>query len=441
MANELTTPFADICPPLSTEEFDRLKADIQANGVQQPVLRTPKGIVLDGHNRLKIDPDAPTRVVKGSDKWSMERQQAFVIHANDTRRNLSPEQRAELKKKKAALAVKLRDQGMAQAEMSVLLGVPRRTISHWIEDISSGQMAKTNTPKTGRTGRKTGAPTQRMQLSSDDKAEIVKRAAKGDPQGQVAADYGITQPRVSQLVAKAEKEQEKAKAARQEAKRLAKERVKAFTVIQGDMLQTCKSVTGIDLVIADPPYGVTDWVWDQFDAPEKFLQQCGKWIDAVRKCVNADHHIMWFCSPRFAADIEMLFRKREMVIQSRCVWHRRNMAMGSDSKAKFIDSWEMILHSGTCDLNFPAEWNDERFDVQTFAAPQTNFTDAKLHPTQKPLALIQWLVNYGSRPGGRVLDPFAGSGTTGAACDGSRECVLIEKDSEYVKVINTRLGL
>jgi DNA modification methylase len=115
--------------------------------------------------------------------------------------------------------------------------------------------------------------------------------------------------------------------------------------------------------------------------------------------------------------------------------------MGSHAKERFIDSWEAIFHCGNKDLNWPEVWDESRFDVQIFAAPQSNYADQKLHPTQKPLALIQWLVNYGSCPGDRVLDPFAGSGTTGEACLGTRECVLIERDPGYAKVIRSRLQL
>jgi len=142
-----------------------------------------------------------------------------------------------------------------------------------------------------------------------------------------------------------------------------------------------------------------------------------------------------------AADVEMIFRKLDLPINSRLVWHRRNMALGSDAKDRFLDSWEMIFHSGNTSLNWPPSWDDGRFDVQTFAVPQTNYTDCKLHPTQKPLELMKWLLAYGSWPGARVLDPFAGAGTTGAACPEDRTCILIERDEEYADIIRHRLGL
>lgn len=62
------------------------------------------------------------------------------------------------------------------------------------------------------------------------------------------------------------------------------------------------------------------------------------------------------------------------------------------------------------------------------------------HPTVKPIDLIAYLCRLITPPGGTVIDPFAGSGTTGAAC--IREgfnCILIEKEAEYVEDIKRRL--
>lgn len=64
------------------------------------------------------------------------------------------------------------------------------------------------------------------------------------------------------------------------------------------------------------------------------------------------------------------------------------------------------------------------------------------HPTVKPIALIQWLVRLGTPPGGTVLDPFAGSGTTGeAARREGFDCVLMEAQPQFAKDIRTRLSL
>jgi site-specific DNA-methyltransferase (adenine-specific) len=63
------------------------------------------------------------------------------------------------------------------------------------------------------------------------------------------------------------------------------------------------------------------------------------------------------------------------------------------------------------------------------------------HPTVKPVALMRWLVRLVTPPGGVVLDPFAGSGTTGAAALAERRrAILVEREPEYIADIRRRLN-
>lgn len=64
------------------------------------------------------------------------------------------------------------------------------------------------------------------------------------------------------------------------------------------------------------------------------------------------------------------------------------------------------------------------------------------HPTVKPIALMRWLVRLVTPPGGTVLDPFAGSGSTGLAADAEGfDALLIEKEPKYAAIARQRLGL
>jgi site-specific DNA-methyltransferase (adenine-specific) len=66
--------------------------------------------------------------------------------------------------------------------------------------------------------------------------------------------------------------------------------------------------------------------------------------------------------------------------------------------------------------------------------------DVVVHPTQKPLDLMRWLVRLVTPPGGLVVDPFAGSGTTlvAALLEGFR-CAGAERDPEYAGIAEARL--
>lgn len=64
-----------------------------------------------------------------------------------------------------------------------------------------------------------------------------------------------------------------------------------------------------------------------------------------------------------------------------------------------------------------------------------------IHPTVKPVELMRWLVRLVTPPGGTVLDPFCGSGTTGMACRfEGREFIGIERESQYVEIARRRIG-
>jgi hypothetical protein len=81
-----------------------------------------------------------------------------------------------------------------------------------------------------------------------------------------------------------------------------------------------------------------------------------------------------------------------------------------------------------------------RYEAKAGAAERPRGEDGTAHPTVKPVGLMAWLVRLVTPPGGTVLDPFGGSGTTAEACivEGFR-CVLVEKDPAYAELIRTRL--
>ena len=79
-------------------------------------------------------------------------------------------------------------------------------------------------------------------------------------------------------------------------------------------------------------------------------------------------------------------------------------------------------------------------DMKGMEQKFTTQPSANNHPTVKPTALMSYLVTLGSRKGDVVLDPFAGSGTTGISCVFSeRNYLLIEREKEYFKILKARI--
>lgn len=103
-----------------------------------------------------------------------------------------------------------------------------------------------------------------------------------------------------------------------------------------------------------------------------------------------------------------------------------------------------VLHDGSDEVveAFPAELDGESA-ARYFYTAKADATDrlGSKHPTIKPTDLMRWLCRLVTPPGGLILDPFAGSGSTGVAavCEGF-SAILIEREAEYVADIERRLA-
>jgi hypothetical protein len=217
----------------------------------------------------------------------------------------------------------------------------------------------------------------------------------------------------------------------------------AIEVYDGDALEVLKSlpIRSFDLLLTDPPYNTQRMDWDTWENDDDFVDWTRRWLTAAMPLMKTDYNAFVFCSPHNAPDIEMgVLRPMGIRPKSRIIWSHRNMSMGRVVSDRFINTYDVIFHFGTRALNWPPDWDEQRFDVQVFAAPQTNFEDTKLHQTQKPVELIKLLCSIGSAVGERVLDPFSGSGTTGVAClELGRDCVMI--DNAFADLSAKRVGM
>ena len=190
----LSTPFRGLLPPLSAEEFSSLKDDIKSHGVLQPVVIDEIGNILDGHHRYRVDKNAPTVSITG---LSDAEKRAFVQSSNMKRRNLSPEQKAEVRQQMIATAKALKEEDSkkwTQVKIAKAFGVSREVVSDWL-DISNGSPTKAYIDA-------------RVSVPKDRRQEIVDRVESGDRQADIAADFGISQPRVTQIAVQEKKRSE-----------------------------------------------------------------------------------------------------------------------------------------------------------------------------------------------------------------------------------------
>ena len=114
------------------------------------------------------------------------------------------------------------------------------------------------------------------------------------------------------------------------------------------------------------------------------------------------------------------------------------MVKGNKNHATKDGEAVVNIHGGRKSI-FSANVSDMKYPK---SVQQVKSTDGKtnLHPTQKPVALFEYLIRTYSNEGDLVLDSCAGSGTTGiAAINTKRNFILIEKQPEYIAIIKKRL--
>ena len=182
----LKIPFIDILPPLASREFEALEADIKVRGVLHPVCVDEDGNILDGHHRYQVDNNAPTILIAG---LSEAEKIAFVLSSNNKRRNMTPEQLGELRKRNIETATKLKAEDpkkWTQAKIAVALGVNGDTVGTWLD---------TSNPKDRK-----ACIDARLSVTAEAKSVIIEQSAEGVAQKQIAADLGISKGRVSQII-------------------------------------------------------------------------------------------------------------------------------------------------------------------------------------------------------------------------------------------------
>ena len=191
----------------------------------------------------------------------------------------------------------------------------------------------------------------------------------------------------------------------------------------------------IDLIVTDPPYGMNfrsnhraerygNIHWDDN------LDWVNDFCAEANRVLKGNSHLYMFCSFH-NVDIFKQALERYFTIKNILIWEKNNTSMG-DLKGDYAPKYEMILFAtkGRRLLNGGRDPNIVKFSR----------TGNKLHPTQKPVELISYLVNKSSKENDIVYDPFMGSGTTAeAAYDNKRNYIGSEIDETYYEISLTRI--
>jgi DNA modification methylase len=190
----------------------------------------------------------------------------------------------------------------------------------------------------------------------------------------------------------------------------------------------------VDLVLADPPYGIGA-ASKQFTRANK---QTGKSLAPCRDYGHSD----WDAATPGAN----FFSTIKRIGQNQIVWGGNYFAayLGNSSCWLVWDKQNGDNLYADCELawaSFPSAVR--RFAYTWHGFIQGNMGAAKeerYHPTQKPLPLYMWCISRYTKPGDLVLDPMSGSGTAALACHAlGRRFICIEREHQYVEVSRNRL--
>lgn len=231
-----------------------------------------------------------------------------------------------------------------------------------------------------------------------------------------------------------------------------------YTIRMGDCIDLMRELPdeSVDMVLTDPPYGTTRCKWDAVVPMEPMWEQ-------IRRVVKPDGAVVLFSAEPFTSALVMsnlrefrydliwqkgrgvdflnANRKPLRIHENIVVFYQRkpvyNKQFGEGKPYKAVNGsknrsvWgEFKTGNITCN------------DGKRMPTTVLKFNQERgLHPTQKPVPLLEWLIKTYTNTGETVLDFCMGSGSTGVACSNTgRRFIGFELDPEYFEVASNRLS-
>ena len=244
------------------------------------------------------------------------------------------------------------------------------------------------------------------------------------------------------------------------------------TIINDDCIKIMNAMEekSIDVIFADPPYNmqlqdtllrpdnsVVDGVfeeWDSFESMKAYDEYTTAWLKAARRVLKDDGSIWVIGSYHNIFRVGAILQDLGFWILNDIVWNKVN-PMPNFKGTRFTNAHETLIWAvknpkAKYTFNYEAmkAMNENVQMRSTWEIPICTGAERlkgddghKLHPTQKPEALLYRVLMASTKVGDIVLDPFFGTGTTGAVAKKlGRSFVGIEKDASYVKGAKQRIN-
>ncbi len=155
-----------------------------------------------------------------------------------------------------------------------------------------------------------------------------------------------------------------------------------------------------------------------------------EWLPEVYRVLKQDTHCYIMINPRNLCELQTEAEKVGFKFQQIIIWNKNN----STPNRYYLNSYEMILML----IKGKARNINNMGTKNILQIP--NIIGNKVHPTEKPVELMEILIDNSSNESDIVLDPFMGSGSTGIACQNlNRKFIGIELDEKYYNIACNRL--
>jgi DNA modification methylase len=231
----------------------------------------------------------------------------------------------------------------------------------------------------------------------------------------------------------------------------------------GDCLELMKEIPAgsVDMILTDPPYGTTACKWDSVIPFEPMWEQ-------LKRVIKPNGAIVMTASQPFTTTLI----SSNMVMFKQClVWDKVAPRGFLNAKKMHLTRHEDIVvfysrqptynpqmevrgrprskgsynkKRGDGDMTYGVFTNTKSYNNTYYPTSILRFSNAvqkgKVHPTQKPVALLEYLIKTYTNEGDTVLDFTMGSGSTGVACVNlNRDFIGIEQDEGYFKIAEKRI--
>lgn len=257
-----------------------------------------------------------------------------------------------------------------------------------------------------------------------------------------------------------------------QSRRAKKQNLPLDKVLYGDCLSHLKKLSSdsVDLVFADPPYNLqldrellrpnntrvdgVDNNWDKFDSFANYDEFCRSWLFECRRILKPDGALWVIGSYHNIFRTGTVLQDLGYWILNDVVWRKTN-PMPNFRGRRFTNAHETLIWASreqssrytfnyesmkalNDDIQMRSDW---LFPICSGPERLKDEGGRKAHPTQKPEALLHRIVLASTNRGDVVLDPFFGTGTTGAVAKQlGRRFIGIEQDADYVKAARERIA-